>query len=148
MPPRWRRGSPLRPLAAIIRWVAISGVPSGWPLRDGATVLGTGQGFAAADLGLLVVSAPDNGGESALLTLTVSTSEGGGTSAVEILSVTASGVAEAPVFGATTVWHGSEEGPVTARGRTATTRADRSPTAALARIPAGSTGRGSPVVLD
>src|SRR5260370_69292 len=87
----------------------LSGIPAGWTVKDGAVVLSNGAGFAASDLGLLVVTAPDQGGESAFLTLTVSTAEGGGTSAVEILSVTASGVAELPVFGATTVWHGSED---------------------------------------
>src|SRR5260370_28006855 len=70
-----------------------------------AVVLSNGAGFAAADLGSLVVTAPDQGGESAFLTLTVSTSEGAGTSAVEILSVTASGVAELPAVEATTVLH-------------------------------------------
>src|SRR5260370_37218098 len=67
----------------------LSGIPAGWTVRDGVAALSNGAAFAAADLGSLVVSAPDQGGESALLTLTVSTAEGGGTSAVEILSVTA-----------------------------------------------------------
>src|SRR5258708_33245824 len=86
-------------------------------VKDGATVLGNGQGFAAADLGLLVVTAPDQGGESAVLTLTVSTAEGAGTSAVELLSVTASGVAELPLFGTTTAWSRSEERRVGKGGR-------------------------------
>src|SRR5260370_559956 len=64
----------------------LSGIPAGWTVRDGAVVLSDGAAFAASDLGALVVTAPDQGGESAFLTLTVSTAEGGGTSAVEIRS--------------------------------------------------------------
>src|SRR5258708_19665981 len=74
----------------------LSGIPAGWTVKDGATLLSNGQGFAAADLGLLVVSAPDQGGEAAVLTLTVSTAEGTGTSAVELLSVTPSETARLP----------------------------------------------------
>ena len=78
----------------------LSGVPALWSVVDGATALSNGAVFAAADLGSLVVSAPDNGGETASLTLTVTSSEGvAATSAVETLVVTASGVAEAPSFG-------------------------------------------------
>src|SRR5438132_8595789 len=84
--------------------------------RHTRSVCSWGADVCASDLGSLVVTAPDQGGESALLTLTVSTSEGAGTSAVELLSVTASGVAELPVFGATTAWSGSEEGPITLSG--------------------------------
>src|SRR5260370_11470159 len=79
----------------------LSGIPAGWTVKDGATALSNGAAFAAADLGALVVTAPDQGGESAFLTLTVSTAEGGGTNAVGILNVTASGGAEAPAFGPT-----------------------------------------------
>src|SRR5260370_6155864 len=84
-----------------------------WTDRDGAVVLSNGAGFAASDLGSLVVTAPDQGGESAFLTLTVSTAEGGGTSAVEILSVMASGVAELPEIGATPVWDGRPHAALT-----------------------------------
>src|SRR5260370_37960832 len=42
----------------------LSGILSGWTVRDGATVLGNGQGFAASDLGLLVVTAPDQIGRA------------------------------------------------------------------------------------
>src|SRR5439155_1663033 len=112
-----------------------------------AVVLSNGAGFAAADLGLLVVTAPDQGGESAFLTLTVSTAEGAGTSAVEILSVTASGVAELPVFGATTVWHGSEEGPIALSGLSATGDADDALSATLSGLPAYSTLFRAAVVL-
>src|SRR5207237_10650228 len=91
----------------------LSPYPTLFRSRDGTLALSNGQGFAASDLGHLVVSAPDLGGESALLTLTVSSSEGGSTtSAVELLSVTASAVAEPPVFGTTKSWSGSEEGTI------------------------------------
>src|SRR5260370_30355309 len=98
----------------------LSGIPAGWTVRDGATALSNGAAFAASDLGSLVVTAPDQGGESALLTLTVSTAEGAGTGAVETLTVNANGVAEAPGFGATTVWHGRDEAGITLSGASAT----------------------------
>src|SRR5207244_5403964 len=125
----------------------LSGIPAGWTVRDGAAVLSNGAAFAASDLGLLVVTAPDQGGESAFLTLTVSTAEGAGTSAVEILSVSASGVAELPVFGTTSVWHGSEEGPITLSGLSATGDADDTLSAILSGIPAGWTVKDGGVVL-
>ena len=53
-------------------------MPALWDGKDGATALSNGAVFAAADLGSLVVSAPDNGGETASLTLTVSSSRGFG----------------------------------------------------------------------
>src|SRR6202035_5370285 len=126
----------------------LSGIPAGWSVRDGAAVLGNGQGFAASDLGSLVVSAPDQGGESALLTLTVRTAEGGGTSAVETLTVTASGVAEAPVFGTTTVWSGSEEAGITLSSLSATGDSDDTLSATLSGIPAGWSVRDGAVVLS
>ena len=88
----------------------LSGIPTLWTVRDGTVALSNGQGFAAADLGSLVVTAPDKGGETASLTLTVTSSEGGSTtSAVETLVVTATAVAEAPSFWRTTVgFSGSE----------------------------------------
>src|SRR5258708_1305726 len=116
-------------------------------VKDGATVLGNGQGFAAADLGLLVVTAPDQGGEAAVLTLTVSTAEGTGTSAVELLSVTASGVAELPLFGTTTVWSGSEEAGITLSGLSATGDADDTLSATLSGIPAGWTVKDGATLL-
>src|SRR5258708_4842198 len=116
-------------------------------VKDGATVLGNGQGFAAADLGLLVVTAPDQGGEAAVLTLTVSTAEGAGTSAVELLSVTASGVAELPLFGTTTVWHGSEEAGITLSGLSATGDADDTLSATLSGIPPGWTVKDGATLL-
>ena len=77
----------------------LSGVPTLWTVKDGAAALSNGAVFAAADLGSLVVSAPDNGGETASLTLTVSSSEGWRRRAGESLVVTATAVAEAPSFG-------------------------------------------------
>src|SRR4029077_6862998 len=54
---------------------------------------------------------------SAFLTLQVSSREGGSTAiAVETLTVTASGVAEAAVFGSTSVWSGSGETGITLSG--------------------------------
>src|SRR5205085_75725 len=113
----------------------LSGIPAGWTVRDGTAALANGQGFAASDLGSLVVTAPDQGGESAFLTLTVSTAEGAGTSAVETLTVSASGVAELPVFGTTTLWHGSEEGPITLAGLSAGGDSDDALSATLSGIP-------------
>src|SRR5205085_265628 len=75
----------------------VTGIPSGWTLYDGATALNAQGGtatFAASDLGALRITAPDNGGETAVLTLTVSSREGAsGPSATgsETLTVTASG---------------------------------------------------------
>src|SRR5207248_627511 len=102
----------------------LSGIATVWTVRDGAAVLAKGAGFAAADLGLLVVPAPDLGGESAFLTLTVSTSEGAGTRSFPTRRSSDLGVAELPVFGATTVWSGSEEGPITLSGLSATGDSD------------------------
>src|SRR5439155_27600 len=113
----------------------LSGIPAGWTVRDGAAVLANGAGFAAADLGLLVVTAPDLGGESAFLTLTVSTSEGAGTSAVETLTVHASGVAKAPSFGATTSWSGAAS--VTLSGLSATGDGDDTLSATLTGLSSG-----------
>src|SRR5258708_2411742 len=44
--------------------LTLSGIPPGWTVKDGATLLGNGQAFAAADLGLLVVTAPDQSGRA------------------------------------------------------------------------------------
>src|SRR5204862_145687 len=121
--------------------------PPAWPVVPCAALFRSGAGFAAADLGLLVVTAPDLGGESAFLTLTVSTSEGAGASAVETLTVHASGVAELPVFGATTVWSGSEEGPITLSGLSATGDSDDTLSATLSGIPAGWTVRDGAAAL-
>src|SRR5439155_70726 len=63
-------------------------------------------------LGALAITAPDEGGETAVLTLSVTSQEGasGPTPAgSETLTVTASGVAEAPSFSGPTVFSGSEE---------------------------------------
>src|SRR5207244_7129815 len=90
-------------------------IPSGWTLFDGNTALVAAGGtasLAAGDLGALRITAPDDGGETAVLTLTVSVQEGSGgpaTSGSETLTVTASGVAEAPSFSGPTVFAGSEE---------------------------------------
>src|SRR5439155_1466856 len=68
--------------------------------------------FSASDLGALRITAPDQGGETAVLTLTVTSREGpSGPSATgpETLTVTAFGVAEAPTFSGPTVFSGSEE---------------------------------------
>src|SRR5438128_1804002 len=89
----------------------------------------------------MAVTAPDQGGERAPLTLTVRTAEGAGTRVVDLLRVTGSGVAELPVFGATTAWSGSEEGPITLSGLTATGDADDGLSATLSGIPAGWTVR-------
>src|SRR2546422_903717 len=71
----------------------ISGIPSLWQVVDGSTTLSNGDTLAPADLGSLVATAPDLGGEAATLTLTVSTSEGTGTSAARTITVSATGVA-------------------------------------------------------
>ena len=121
----------------------ISGVPAGWTVADPdrTLIVGTSGGasgvVSVSDLGSLVVTAPDGGGESALLTLTVSTPEGGGTSAVEILTVTASAVAERPSFGATTTFAGSEEGPITLSGLSAAGDSDDTLSATISGVPAG-----------
>src|SRR5439155_598224 len=68
--------------------------------------------FSASDLGALKITAPDAGGETAVLTLSVTSQEGAGgpmTTGSETLTVTASGVAEAPSFSGPTVFSGSEE---------------------------------------
>src|SRR5260370_9924492 len=69
--------------------------------------------------------------------MAVGTAGGVGASAVEILTVNASGVAEAPVFGATSVWSGSEEAGITLSGLSATGDSDDSLSATLSGIPAG-----------
>src|SRR5205807_2227011 len=122
----------------------VTGIPSGWTLYDGATALSAPGGtatFAASDLGALRITAPDQGGETAVLTLTVSSREGsGGPSAAgsEILTVTAFGVAEAPTFSGPTVFSGSEEpgSTITLSG----IAVSRDPYAALFRSPATVTG--------
>src|SRR2546428_529634 len=83
--------------------VTLSGIPAGWTVKDGAVVLSNGAGFAAADLGLLVVTAPDQGGESAFLTLTVSRSEGDTTGVHARSNLAARRLAELTVLGSTTV---------------------------------------------
>src|SRR2546428_663213 len=96
--------------------VTLSGIPAGWTVKDGAVVLSNGAGFAASDLGLLVVTAPDQGGESAFLTLTVSTAEGAGTSADQKstrLDCSHDQLSEAV---SCMMWHGSEEGPTALSG--------------------------------
>src|SRR5207302_2007962 len=99
----------------VVTGATVTGIPAGWTLYDGATALSAPGGtatFAASDLGALRITAPDNGGETAILTLTVTSREGsGGPSATgsEILTVTALGVAEAPTFSGPTVFSGSEE---------------------------------------
>ncbi len=121
----------------------ISGVPAGWRVIDPGvtTIVGTSGGASgtvrAGDLGHLVVRAPDRGGESALLTLTVSNLEGAGTSAVEILTVSASAVAELPVFGPTKSWTGSEEGPITLSGLRVSHDPDDALRARISGVPAG-----------
>src|SRR5207253_2529000 len=93
----------------------VTGIPAGWTLFDGSTALAATSGtatFAASDLGSLKITAPDNGGETATLTLSVTSQEGAGGPAAtgsETLTVTASGVAEAPSFSGPTVFSGSEE---------------------------------------
>src|SRR5205085_445275 len=82
----------------------LSGIPAGWTVRDGTAALANGQGFAASDLVSRVVSAPDQRSEPTRRSSDLSTSEGGGTSAFLTLTVSASGVAELPVFGTTTLW--------------------------------------------
>ena len=101
----------------------LSGISAGWTVRDGETALTNGQAFAAADLGSLVVTSPDGGGETATLTLTVRSSEGSSTATgSELLTVVASGVAEPPTFGTTTAWSGGES--VTLSGLSATGDSD------------------------
>src|SRR5205085_1510544 len=93
----------------------VSGIPSGWTLFDGSVALVATGGVAslpAGDLGALRITAPDDGGETAVLTLTVSAQEGSGgptASGSETITVTASGVAEAPSFSGPTSFSGSEE---------------------------------------
>src|SRR5207302_353132 len=83
----------------ILSAATVTGIPSGWTLYDGATALGAPGGtatFAAGDIGALRITAPDQGGETAVLTLTVTSREGSsGPSATgsETLTVTAFGVA-------------------------------------------------------
>src|SRR5437016_3614800 len=92
----------------------VTGIPAGWTLYDGSTALSAPGGtatFSASDLGALRITAPDQGGETAVLTLTVTSREGpSGPSATgsETLTVTAFGVA-APTFSGPTVFSGSEE---------------------------------------
>src|SRR5205823_2839037 len=93
----------------------VSGIPTGWTLFDGSTALAATGGVAslpAGDLGALRITAPDDGGETAVLTLTVSSQEGSGgpaASGSETITVTATGVAEAPSFSGPTSFSGSEE---------------------------------------
>src|SRR5205807_1427523 len=82
----------------------LSGIPAGWTVRDGAVVLSNEIGRAACREGVLVVAAPDQGGENAVLTLTVSTAEGGGTSAVVELNVAAGVVGGLEVSGVLLRW--------------------------------------------
>jgi hypothetical protein len=88
----------------------LSGLPTGWTLYDGAAALTAAGGVATlptADLGALAILAPDDGGETATLTLTVGSGDGSSTtSASETLVVSASDVAEAP----------SSSGPTTSSG--------------------------------
>src|SRR5947208_13110749 len=91
---------------------AETGIAAGWTLYDGSTALSAPGGtatFSASDLGALRITAPDQGGETAVLTLTVTSREGSsGPSATgsETLTVTAFGVAEAPTFSGPTVFSG------------------------------------------
>src|SRR5260221_11590968 len=51
----------------------VTGIPTGWTLYDGTTALVATSGtatLAAGDLGALRITAPDDGGETAVLTLT------------------------------------------------------------------------------
>src|SRR5439155_26852409 len=102
----------------------VTGIPAGWTLYDGSTALSAPGGtatFSASDLGALRITAPDQGGETAVLTLTVTSREGpSGPSATgtETLTVTAFGVAKAPTFGGPTSLSGGAS--VTLSGLTAT----------------------------
>src|SRR5205823_5751887 len=93
----------------------VTGIPTGWTLYDGTTALVATSGtatFAAGDLGVLRITAPDEGGETAVLTLTVTSQEGAsGPSAIESVPPRLSSglVAEAPTFSGPTVFSGSEE---------------------------------------
>ena len=114
----------------------LSGVPTLWTVKDGATALSNGAVFAAADLGSLVVSAPDNGGATASLTLTVSSSEGlAATSGTRVIGVTATAVAEAPSFGGPSVWSGGAS--VTLSGLTASGDADDTLSATITGLSSG-----------
>src|SRR5260370_193403 len=113
----------------------ISGIPTGWSVRDGTVALSNGQGVAASDLGRLGWSGPDNGGESRLLRVAGGTGEGGGARAVETLSVTASGAAETPSFGTTTSWSGGAG--VTLAGLSATGDSDDMLSATFTGLSAG-----------
>jgi hypothetical protein len=118
----------------------LTGIAAGWTVKDGATTLTNGAAFAASDLGSLVVTAPDNGGEADTLTLTVSNPEGSGTSAVESITVSATAVAEAPTFAGGSVFGGSEEGTITLSGIAVSGDGDDSFTSAPATISGIPTG--------
>src|SRR2546423_4824427 len=60
----------------------LSGIPAGWTVRDGATALSNGAGFAAADLEIGRANACTPVTGLARLTPSACKSEGGGTSAV------------------------------------------------------------------
>src|SRR5207249_4360543 len=93
----------------------VTGIPAGWTLYDGSTgseERRVGAECSASDLGALRITATDQGGETAVLTLTVTSREGAsGPSATgsETLTVTAFGVAAAPTFSGRKVFSGSEE---------------------------------------
>ena len=98
--------------------VTISGVPSGWSLSGGgaASIAGGTWTVGSGGLGGLALVAP-SADESETFTLSVTASETavGPTglltaTATASFAVSVTGVAEAPVFGATRSWSGSEEG--------------------------------------
>src|SRR5260370_927654 len=78
----------------------LSGIPAGWTVKDGATLLSNGQGFAEIGRASRRERAHISVGAVALKKKTVSNAEGAGTSARERLSGTVSGVEEVSLFGA------------------------------------------------
>ncbi|MFI4948530.1 MAG: beta strand repeat-containing protein, partial [Alphaproteobacteria bacterium] len=93
----------------------ISGIAAGWSVVDGnsGVTLSNGATFAASDLGALVVTAPDvAAAASDSLTLTVTSHEGSSTATgTQVVAVTASPVAEVPVFGRPTITFGGGNDP-------------------------------------
>src|SRR5439155_44778 len=135
--------------------VTISGVPSGWSLSgDGVASIASGTWtVGSGGLGGLTL-VPPSAEEAETFTLSVTASETAigptGTvtaTATASFAVTVTGVAELPVFGATTVWSGSEEGPITLSGLSATGDSDDTLSATLSGIPAGWTVRDGAAVL-